>query len=311
MKLQSLFAVGLVCALLTACSNHINQEYLVEKYTNEHSKFIEVNGQNIHYRDEGQGEVVVLIHGTASSLHTWDAWTEILASQFRVIRMDLPGLGLTGANQGHRYEIPDDVAFMNGFLNRLNIKKAHIVGSSLGGRIAWEYSLNFPKKTKSITLINALGYPQESWPPAIGLAMLPGMNNIMPYLTNRFVFSQSLKDIYFDSKMITDSVIDRYYELSLYPGNGHAFPIRVKAKLDDQAQKIKHISVPTLILWGEEDEYFPVQSAHHFHQDIKHSQLITYDNIGHLPMEENPKQSSMDFIGFIQSLSTDQLTLND
>ena len=290
-----------IASLLSGCKPNLTKGEILEKYTDGQSKFIEVRNNRVHYKDQGQGEILLLIHGTASSLHTWDMWSQAFADHFRVIRMDLPGFGLTGPDVSHSYEIEDDVAFISEFLEKLGVSQAHLIGSSLGGRIAWEYSLEYPNQVKSLTLINALGYKQESWPPAIQLAMLPGMETLMPKLSSRFVYSQSLKDIYFDHGLIDDDTIDRYYELSLYPGNAEAFPKRVKAKLDDQEQRITQIAAPTLILWGAEDRYFPVKNAYRFHEDIKQSQLKIYENVSHLPMEEVPEQSLNDVIQFIIS----------
>lgn len=290
-----------IASLLSGCKPSLTKGEILEKYTDGESKFIEVRSNRVHYKDQGQGETLLLIHGTASSLHTWDLWSQAFADHFRVIRMDLPGFGLTGPDVSHSYEIEDDVTFISEFLEKLGVSNAHFVGSSLGGRIAWEYSLEHPNQVKSLTIINALGYKQESWPPAIQLAMLPGMETLMPKLSSRFVYSQSLKDIYFDHSLIDDDTIDRYYELSLYPGNAEAFPKRVKAKLDDQEQRITQIAAPTLILWGAEDRYFPVKNAYRFHEDIKQSQLKIYENVSHLPMEEVPEQSLNDVIQFIIS----------
>ncbi|WP_197472233.1 alpha/beta fold hydrolase, partial [Oleiphilus sp. HI0067] len=108
--------VLVLSALLSACSQSIDPQVLEQKYTNSSSSFMELDGNRIHYRDEGEGDVIVLIHGTASSLHTWDAWTESLKQHYRIIRMDLPGFGLTGPDHKDRYEVSDDVTFLKQFL---------------------------------------------------------------------------------------------------------------------------------------------------------------------------------------------------
>jgi len=137
--IQNTTLIVLVCSLLlSACGVSPDQDALLEKYTNSHSKFVSLDGNRVHYRDEGQGEVIVLLHGTASSLHTWDEWVQGLSKEYRVIRMDLPGFGLTGPDQENRYEVDDDVAFLNNFLAKLGLNSVHLAGSSLGGRIAWE-----------------------------------------------------------------------------------------------------------------------------------------------------------------------------
>lgn len=286
--------------LLCACGSPIEKEELFDKYTNAYSQFITLDGNQIHYRDEGQGDVVVLIHGTASSLHTWDEWVKPLSNQFRVIRMDLPGFSLTGPDHKNRYEVEDDVAFLSKFLSHLKLGKVHLVGSSLGGRIAWQYSLSHPEQVNTLTLMNALGYPQESWPPPIEMAQWPLMDRIMTNFSPRFLYASGLKEVYANEEQVTEEVIDRYFELSRYPGNLDAFPRRVKAELDKHSENISKVSVPTLILWGEEDKYFPVENAYRFNQDISGSKIYTYPDVGHLPMEEIPAESLSDYLEFLQ-----------
>lgn len=287
--------------LLGACGSALDQNDLINKYTNANSKFIQLDGNQVHYRDEGQGDVIVLVHGTASSLHTWDQWTKELSKQYRVIRMDLPGFALTGPDHKSRYEVKDDIAFLNSFLSKLDVDYVHLVGNSLGGRIAWEYSLQHAEKTKTLTVINALGYPQVSWPPAIEMAQWPVMDVVMEIVSPRFLYESGLKEVYFKSEQVTDVVVDRYYELSRYPGNLNAFPKRVKVSLDNNSEDISRVSVPTLILWGKEDIYFPVENAYKFNRDIANSEIHVYPNVGHLPMEEAPKQSVTDYLGFLKS----------
>lgn len=287
--------------LLQGCEMQNNPQYIEQKYTNHVSKFVYINGKRVHYRDEGEGDVVVLLHGTSSSLHAWEEWAQTLRQEYRVIRMDLPGFGLTGHLPLNQYEIVNDIDFLNAFTKTLNISQAHFVGSSLGGRIAWEYSLQYPRQVQSLTLISALGYPQESWPPSIHLAKQPITGKIMEYITPKFMFENGLKEIYFDPKHIDAALVDRYYDLTTYKSNRSGFTRRVKASLDEDSRKIANISVPTLILWGQEDRYFPVENAYKFRRDIEKSTIVVYDNVGHLPMEEEPELSVKEFMRFISN----------
>ena len=110
----------------------ISVEDLKNDYANEQSQFIEVNEMQVHYRDEGEGFPIVLVHGTAASLHTWDAWTNVLKKTNRVIRMDLPAFGITGPNKDADYSIEAYTTFLHSFLEKLELKKFHIAGNSLG-----------------------------------------------------------------------------------------------------------------------------------------------------------------------------------
>ncbi|WP_449287045.1 alpha/beta fold hydrolase [Marinobacter sp. PE14] len=294
-------ALALVTSLfLTACAEPMEQSWLEQKYSSPTSRFMPIDGNRVHYRDEGVGEPLVLIHGTASSLHTWDKWVQGLEPNYRVIRMDLPGFGLTGPDRADRYEIEDDVRLLTAFLARLGVEKVHLAGSSLGGRIAWQLALEYPENVESLTLLNALGYPQERWPLPIEMAQWPIMDEVMASFSPRFMYASGLKDVYFDESLVNDRLVDRYFELSRYPGNLAAFPKRVQARLDTNALLIPGIRVPTLILWGEEDKYFPVGNAHRFGADIANSRVHVYQDVGHLPMEEVPELSLAHFIAFIR-----------
>ena len=304
----------IIATLLSACGEEYTAAWLEAKYSDKTSNFVTIDGNRIHYRDEceGKGEnecdqrdVIVLIHGTSSSLQAWDKWAVELVNQYRIVRMDLTGSGLTGPDSNDRYEVKNDVVFISKLLQHLNIQHAHIVGSSLGGRIAWQYALEFPNHVSSLTLINALGYPQDSWPPAIEMGQWPIVDKLVTSLSSKFMYRYGLEDVYFSRALIDDELVDRYFELSQYPGNSAALLKRVKARLDKDSNLIAGIRVPTLVLWGENDIYFPVRNAHRFKDDIKNSQIYTYSNVGHLPMEEVPEISLIHFLSFIKNEESD------
>lgn len=277
-------------------------ETLKAKYTNADSKFVEIAGMPVHYRDEGKGKVIVLLHGTAASLHTWEVWADSLKQHYRVISLDLPAFGLTGAHPQRDYSIPSYCDFLKAFLDKLSVKKCSIAGNSLGGRIAWAYALEQPKMVESLILIDAAGYPREAARPWVfRLATTPILNQIVRYVTPRFFFEKNLKAVYADDSKINAALIDRYYELNLREGNRQAFIDRAKTTYEDQSERIKNIQCPTLIQWGAADEWIPVKHAQYFQRDIAKSQLIIYPEAGHVPMEEIPEKTRQDALNFLQN----------
>jgi len=122
---------------------------------------------NVHYRDEGEGFPIVLIHGTAASLHTWDDWTDELKKTNRVIRMDLPAFGITGPNKNADYSLQAYTDFLNSFIDKLKLEKFHLAGNSLGGNIAWNYAADYPQKVEKLILVDASGLPTNKEPPSI------------------------------------------------------------------------------------------------------------------------------------------------
>lgn len=274
---------------------------LKAKYANTPSKFMEVKGLQVHYRDEGQGMPIVLVHGTGSSLHTWDVWTQKLKPHFRVIRFDLPAYGLTGPDRKHDYRIETYVDFVKQVLDKLGVKKCHIAGNSLGGNISWLFTLTHPDMVDKMILLDASGIPTNKKSPWVfRLAKTPVLNKVVRYATPRFFFRNNLKQVYSDDSKITEQLIDQYYDLMLREGNREAFLYRAKIKQKDNSAEIKNIKNKTLIMWGKEDTWIPIKLAYEFQKRLPNNQLIVYPNVGHVPMEEIPNKTAADALKFLR-----------
>ena len=275
------------------------------KYANSSSSFIFVNGMDVHFRDEGDQTdtiPIVLIHGTGASLHTFNAWSDSLKKLHRVIRMDLPAYGLTGPFPDGNYTMAHYTAFLKNFLTALNIKQCVLAGNSLGGEIAWNFTLEQPGMVTKLILIDAAGYPlqSKSVPIAFRLAKVPVINKLLTFITPRFLVRSSVENVYFDSSKVTDLVVERYFELTLRAGNRKAFIDRFRMTKDANAYtNIKYIEQPTLLLWGAEDLLIPVENAHKFHKDLPTSTLVILEHTGHTPMEERPIKSLAPVLDFL------------
>ena len=282
-------------------------EQLKKKYTDSYSSFVKVNGMNIHYRDEAEKKdsiPIVLIHGTGSSLHTYDHWTRNLVKNHRVIRMDLPGYGLTGPFPNRNYSVGDYIDFLKYFLDEIGVKKCVLAGNSLGGNIAWRFTLKYSDIVNKLILIDAAGYPinSKSTPLAFKIAQIPIIQNLFTYITPRTVVKVSVENVYKDKAKVTKELVDRYFELTLRKGNRQAFVDRFKVKTDTVSyKKIKLINQRTLILWGEDDELIPLSMAYQFHNDLPNDTLVILKNAGHVPMEENPNESLRPVMKFLRN----------
>lgn len=270
----------------------LSVEKLKVKYANQESEFIEIQGMSVHYRDEGQGDVLVLLHGTASSLHTWEGWTEVLKKNYRVIRLDLPAYGLTGPNPQRKYDLKTYLDFLHEFFQKKNLKTFYLGGNSFGGMLSWEYALAYPDEVKKLILVDAAGYPSDRKQPFVfRLARTPVLNRILRYVTPKFFYKNNLKQVYGDDSKINDELVTRYFELGLREGNRQAFIDRLKSASKTHYENIKNIKIPVLILWGEKDDWILPKFAQKFKEDLPNAQLITYPELGHVPMEENPAET--------------------
>lgn len=280
---------------------------LKSKYANAPSSFISVNGMNVHFRDEGNKTdsiPIVLIHGTASSLHTFDAWASELKKTNRVIRMDLPAYGLTGPFPDGQYSMAHYTEFLKDFLSALKIKQCVLAGNSLGGEIAWNFTLEEPELVKKLILIDAAGFPlnPKSVPIAFQLAHTPVLKNLFTFITPRFLVKSSVENVFFDKSKVTVALVDRYFELTLRAGNRQAFVDRFKMSEQTNAyENLKNIKQPTLVIWGLEDLLIPIENAYKFQESLPNSTLVILKDSGHTPMEESPLESLKPVMDFLKN----------
>ena len=291
-----LFVISLIFVLRGGVYADISVEDLKNDYANEQSQFIEVNEMQVHYRDEGDGFPIVLVHGTAASLHTWDAWTHELKKTNRVIRMDLPAFGITGPNKNADYSLEAYTTFLHSFLEKLQLKKFHIAGNSLGGNIAWNYTADYPENVEKLILVDASGLPTNKQPPAIfKMAKTPLLKTLFLYVTPKILIKKNIEEVYADDSKITDALVDRYHKMTLRIGNRKAFIDRAKTDfgLDSivNINKLKSIQTPTLLIWGAQDLWIPLGNGIRMDRILVNSKLEVLENSGHVPMEENPNES--------------------
>jgi pimeloyl-ACP methyl ester carboxylesterase len=258
------------------------------------SAFIDVQGMHVHLRDEGPRTdpvPIVLLHGTSSSLHTWDGWAQELKSNRRVIRFDLPGFGLTGPSADGDYRIERYVRFVAAVLDQLGISRCVIAGNSFGGEVAWETALTHPQRIEKLILVDAAGYPFQSRSIPIGfrIARIPVLNRLMEFTLPRRMVESSVRNVYGDPGKVTPELVDRYFELTLREGNRRALAQRFEqARAGLHADRIATLKLPALILWGGRDRLIPPADAMNFHRDIAGSRLSVFDELGHVPQEEDP-----------------------
>jgi pimeloyl-ACP methyl ester carboxylesterase len=300
--LLALLAIGIVAN----SRSDIPLETLKAHWATGSSRFIHVDGMDVHYRDEGTGPAIVLLHGTSSSLHTWDGWARELAKDHRVLRMDLPAFGLTGPSPKGDYTHEAYAEFVEHFVARVGAAQFVLAGNSLGGAIAWKYALSHPERVRALVLVDSGGYPLFGGgrPVAFRVARWPLLPHVLTRLDPRRLVEDGVKKAYGDPTRLRRDVLERYYELSLRPGNRQAFVRRMQTDNPDDSARIRGLRAPTLILWGARDQLLPVEAARRFHADIAGSRLIVYPELGHVPMEENPDRSVADVRRFISELPT-------
>jgi pimeloyl-ACP methyl ester carboxylesterase len=291
-----LIASALAVALSRAPDRPVQS--LVARWAPPPSDFLDLKGQLVHWRDEGPRNdplPILLLHGTASSLHTWEGWVATLRKTRRVITFDLPGFGLTGPAAGtypaDDYRGDTSARFVLDLMDALKLGRVVIGGNSLGGEIAWRAAALAPERFERLILVDAAGYDFTPGRVPLGflVARVPLLNRIGEHLLPRALVAHSVASVYGDPSRITDTLVDRHFELALREGNRRALGLRMQQlELGAQAERIKTLTLPTLILWGGRDRLIPPDNGRRFAADIRGSRLVVFDTLGHVPHEEDP-----------------------
>ena len=263
------------------------------------SVFADVAGMKVHLRDEGPRDdphPIVLLHGSADSLLSWEGWAQALKGKRRVIRFDLPGFGLTGPSPDHVYGIESDMRVLLAMLDHLGIESCVLGGNSLGGALAWRTALLYPSRVEKLILVDSGGYPftgSRSVPIGFLITRLPVIPWLLQNSLPRSLVEQGLRTAYGDPGKVTPELVDRYQELMQRQGNRQALLERFRQMRSGTfAQRIPELKLPTLIIWGGRDRMIPLVNAERFHHDIAGSKLVIFDDLGHVPHEEDPARTA-------------------
>lgn len=316
---------AVLLGLLSMIRPDIPVEDLIPTYADSTSRFIRIDGMDVHVRDEGAGPVILLIHGTFSSLHTWDAWTSELTETHRVIRLDLPGFGLTGPHPYGDYSTRATLHLLDSIRTASGVERWTIGGNSLGGRIALDYARHYPTRTDALVLVDAAASfprdtaqaapaarPSEDRPLILRALADPVLRKAMSLLTPRFLFKSALSGAYGDPSRMRETDITRYYELMRREGNRSAFISRATGTRIERESlhplpvpiALADLPMPVLIQWGAKDTWIPLRVGERLHAAIPGSELVVYPEAGHAPMEELPSESVADVIRFKQKSRT-------
>jgi len=274
---------------------------LEAKYLRSPNDLIEVAGNRLHVRDDGPrtAPVVIMIHGFGSSLQTWEPWSQMLDTKFRVVRFDLPGSGLSSPDSKGDYTDARTISIILALMDRLGISKASLIGNSIGGRIAWTFAAEHPDRVDKLVLISPDGFASPGF--EYGRApKVPATLGLMRYVLPKSLLRASLKPAYADPAALTAPTVDRYYDLMLAPGVRQALLARMKETvLVDPKPLLHRIRAPVLLLWGERDGMIPFSNAQAYLQNLPNARLVALPDLGHVPQEERPTTSIGPVLAFL------------
>lgn len=296
MRLKLVPLVALPVLALVAAALYTpdrDRAQLEARYLASRSDLRTIDRVPLHVRDTGprDARALVLLHGLGASLHTWEPWARALEREYRVVRFDFPGHGLSGAVPEGDYGDARTHHLLSALLDSLGIARATLVGNSMGGRIAWSYTAAHPERVERLVLISPDGFASPGFE-YDKPAEVPAVLGVMRWVLPRFMLQANLAPAYADPSRLSDSVVTRYHDLMRAPGNRASLYARMRGTmLTDPRPRLQSIRVPTLLLWGRQDQMIPVRNAQDYLKEMPQAQLVTFEGLGHLPFEEAPEQA--------------------
>ena len=262
---------------------------LQKRYGSTPENMVSMESMRIHYKDTGPKEapVLLLLHGFGSSLQTWDVWAEKLDKKYRVIRLDLPGFGLTGPSPSDDYSELNDLNTVTRFVDSLGITDLSVVGHSMGGKIAWTFAAAHPERVKALVLMAPDGFPQAE---AIGTKpyAMPAIMGVMKYSLPKYFVRKSIEPAFVDLNELDDQLVNRYHDMLRAPGVRAAILARANQTIyTDPVPRLKQIKAPTLLIWGDEDKMIPSSNAKSYAAVLENSETVLIPKLGHLLHEEH------------------------
>ncbi len=296
-----LLALVMVMASVWLWTPDQDRASLEKKYLANAADIVSVAGTTLHVRESGPkaAPAVILIHGFGSSLQTWDAWAHALERDHRVIRLDLPGNGLSAPDPIGDYTDARSMALLMALQDHLGLARTSIVGHSIGGRIAWTFAALHPERVDKLVLVAPDGFASPGFEYGQP-AQVPSALALMRYALPRSLLRMNLEPAYADPATLTDDLTTRYHDLMLAPGARQAMLARMRQTvLVDPIPLLQAIRAPTLLIWGEADAMIPIANAADYLKAIPGARVVRIPNTGHLPQEETPERSLRALVDFL------------
>jgi pimeloyl-ACP methyl ester carboxylesterase len=301
LALGGVLAVGVVAAGIWAWTPDKSRLLLREKYDDSSTRYLDVADTTVRVRVSGANDApaIILLHGFASSLDTWEPWARELSKTYRVVRLDMPGCGLSDPDHTGDYGDARSIAIVGQLMDQLNIGQAILIGNSMGGRIAWQFAAAFPARVSKLVLISPDGFASPGF--SYGKpAQVPAALRLMKYFLPRAFMRMNLESAYADKRRLSAPVVERYYDMLLAAGSRGAMLDRLQQTvLEDPNRLLTKIMSPTLLLWGERDRLIPFANSADYRRVLPNARLVAFPDLGHVPHEEAPDESLKPLLRFL------------
>jgi pimeloyl-ACP methyl ester carboxylesterase len=286
------YAVSVLAAIWVY--RDIPADVLEARYMSPDSRFLNIDGVRMHYRDEGSGPPIVLIHANFASLIGWDPWVEALKDKYRVIRFDMTSHGLTGPDPSGDYTLARTIELTERFIDALGLENLTIGGTSLGGTVSIHYAARHPDRVDGLILLS----PGALEGRAQQRRGVPPQARVLEYILPRALPKFMLSSAYGDKEKLTDEVIDRWHDMWLREGQRAAQLQRLSQYDSGDLEGVAgEVQAPTLLLWGEANPQAEVGQAYELEEmlsNVESMKLIIYPGVGHMAVQEAGDKIAVD-----------------
>jgi pimeloyl-ACP methyl ester carboxylesterase len=213
-----------------------------------------------------------------------------LAQKYRVIRLDLPGFGLTGASPANDYSEEKDLAILTHVADKLGLEKFSVIGHSMGGKMAWSLAASQPERVQALVLMAPDGFPETK---DIGTKPyeVPAIMGLIKYVLPKYLVRKSIEPAFAEADALSDALVNRYYDMLRAPGVRGAILERSNQTIyTDPVPRLKAIKAPTLLIWGGQDQMIPSTNAQSYATVLSNSSTVLVPKLGHLLQEEQPEK---------------------
>jgi pimeloyl-ACP methyl ester carboxylesterase len=276
-------------------------------------RYVDVEGVRTRYWQEGgSGTPVLLLHGLACSVLEWRHNLSALAAAHVVTAVDLPGHGLSGKPGQFDYDIPGLARFVLAFMDQLGLQRVHLVGNSLGGRLALECALLAPERLWSMTLLDPAGVARRPTLLEFRLATVPGLGELLTRpnpMGTRMLWRKAFAA---PDRFVTDGLVEEKCRLASQPGAHAAFLRTLRSfvglggfepsQVRSLQEAMPGLNTPALVIWGRQDRFVPCAHAEVLRECLPDVEVQIWDGCGHAPMIECAPAFHRELLSFAASV---------
>jgi len=318
--MRIIILMTLLLAGLLLWTPDLSFERLKAFYETPQSELIKTSESLIFSEDQpstlDNAPTLVLIHGAGSSLQTWDEWTRLLKPHVRIVRFDLPGLGLSSSPSSGDFTDPTEIRRIEEYLKIKKIDRFILAGHDLGARLAWNYANAHPQQVSHLVLLSPLALAREGFETRNAqtsistheLLEMPFYASVMRFTLPKWAVKGWLEGAYADPILIPEQTLSRYHDMLLAPGVRMNLLERLaQSKTLDLEQQLQNIHAPSLLLWGQDDPITPVNQLAFYEKMIPQLKTVVFKNTGHIIQEENAPDSAQAVLNFLKNPQSSEL----